>query len=81
MAQASLDTIYGFIKSVSYPNNKARSLLGMAKMLVDEFGSQVPSDIDSLMRLPGVGRKNSQCDSGRGMEQGGNGGRHACVSC
>ena len=40
MAQASLDTIYGFIKSVSYPNNKARSLLGMAKMLVDEFGSQ-----------------------------------------
>ncbi len=57
MAQASLDTIYGFIKSVSYPNNKARSLLGMAKMLVDEFGSQVPSDIDSLMRLPGVGRK------------------------
>lgn len=57
MAEASLDTIFGFIRSVSYPNNKARSLLGMAKMLVEEFGGEVPSDIDSLMRLPGVGRK------------------------
>lgn len=57
MARASLETIYDYIKSVSYPNNKARSLLGMAKMLVEEFDGDVPSDIDSLMRLPGVGRK------------------------
>lgn len=57
MAEASLDTIFSFIRSVSYPNNKARSLLGMAKMLVEEFDGEVPSDIDSLMRLPGVGRK------------------------
>lgn len=57
MAAASLDMIFGYIRSVSYPNNKARSLLGMAKMLVEEFGGEVPSDIDSLMRLPGVGRK------------------------
>ena len=57
VTQASLDTIFSFIRSVSYPNNKARSLLGMAKMLVEEFDGEVPSDIDSLMRLPGVGRK------------------------
>ncbi|MCM1021828.1 MAG: endonuclease III [Muribaculum sp.] len=57
MAAASLDDIFSFIKSVSYPNNKARSLAGMSKMLVEEFNGEVPSDIDSLMRLPGVGRK------------------------
>lgn len=57
MAAASLDDIYGYIKSVSYPNNKAKSLLGMARKLVDDFGGEVPSDMDDLMSLPGVGRK------------------------
>ena len=57
MSQASENEIFNFIKSVSYPNNKAKSLLGMAKMLVSDFASQVPSDIDSLLKLPGVGRK------------------------
>ncbi|HRF68375.1 MAG TPA: endonuclease III [Muribaculum sp.] len=57
MSTASLDDIYSYIKSVSYPNNKAKSLLGAAKMLVEEYNGEVPSDIDSLMRLPGVGRK------------------------
>lgn len=57
LALASPDVIYEFIKSVSYPNNKARHLAGMARMLVDEFGSEVPSDIVELQRLPGVGRK------------------------
>lgn len=57
MANATQDEIYDFIKSVSYPNNKARSLLGMARKLSDEFNGEIPSDIDNLMSLPGVGRK------------------------
>lgn len=57
MAQADSDAIYEYIKSVSYPNNKARHLAGMAHMLVEEFGGEVPSDVDTLQRLPGVGRK------------------------
>lgn len=57
MSKASIDDIYGFIKSVSYPNNKAKSLLGASKMLVDEYNGEVPSDIDELIKLPGVGRK------------------------
>ena len=57
MAQASADEIYGYIRSISYPNNKARHLASMARMLVEEFGGQVPSDLKELQRLPGVGRK------------------------
>lgn len=57
MAAVTADDIYPYIKSVSYPNNKARSLAGMARKLVEDFGGEVPSDIDSLMSLPGVGRK------------------------
>ncbi len=57
MALASSDDIYQYIKSVSYPNNKARHLAGMSRMLVEEFGGEVPSDVDELQRLPGVGRK------------------------
>lgn len=49
--------MYELIRSVSYPNNKTRSLIGMARRLVDEFGGEVPSDIDNLLSLPGVGRK------------------------
>lgn len=57
MAEAGRDEIFEYIKSVSYPNNKARALAGMARMLVDRFDGSVPSDIDSLTELPGVGRK------------------------
>ena len=57
MAEADPEEIYPYIKSISYPNNKAKNLNGMARMLVSEFGGQVPSDIDQLQRLPGVGRK------------------------
>ena len=57
MATASAEEIYELIKSVSYPNHKARHLAGMARMLVEEFDGEVPSDIDQLQRLPGVGRK------------------------
>ena len=57
LAAASFDDVYPFIKSVSYPNSKANHLIGMARKLVSDFGSEVPSDIDELMSLPGVGRK------------------------
>ncbi len=57
LASASIDDIYSLIKSVSYPNNKAKALSGMAHMLVSEFGSTVPDNMESLIRLPGVGRK------------------------
>lgn len=57
MAASTQEEIYEYIRSCSYPNNKARSLLGMARMLVDEFGGEVPGDMDSLLKIPGVGRK------------------------
>ena len=57
MAQATAEEIYPYIKSISYPNNKARNLAGMARMLCSEFGGEVPSDLEQMQRLPGVGRK------------------------
>ena len=57
MAQATAEEIYAYIKSISYPNNKAKNLSAMARMLCSEFGGVVPSEIDQLQRLPGVGRK------------------------
>ena len=59
MAEASFEQIFDLIRSVSYPNNKARHLLGLSQKLVNEFGGSVPSDIDALMTLPGVGRKSA----------------------
>lgn len=57
LAAAAEEEVYGYIKSVTFPNNKTRSLIKAARVLVEEFGSEMPSDIDSLMQLPGVGRK------------------------
>jgi endonuclease III len=57
MAVASSDEVFQYIKSISYPNNKAKHLVGMAKMLVNDFKGVVPSDINELQKLPGVGRK------------------------
>ena len=57
MAEATAEEIFPYIKSISYPNNKAKHLAGMARMLVEEFGGKVPSDLKELQRLPGVGRK------------------------
>lgn len=57
MAMADEVEIYEYIKSVSYPNAKARHLVELSRMLVDDYGGEVPSDFDSLLRLPGVGRK------------------------
>ena len=57
LAAASFDELFPFVRSVSYPNSKAGHLIGMAKKLLEDFGGEVPSDIDALMTLPGVGRK------------------------
>ena len=57
MAKASFDDMFPLIKSISYPNNKTKHLIGMANMLVEKFGGQVPMTVDELMLLPGVGRK------------------------
>ncbi|OUO54057.1 endonuclease III [Parabacteroides sp. An277] len=57
MAASSPEVIYEYIKSVSYPHNKAKHLAGMAQMLMEKFGGQVPSEVKELMTLPGVGRK------------------------
>jgi len=57
LAAASPDEVYEFIKSCSYPNNKAKNLVKMAQKLVNDFGGEVPADIDSLLTIPGVGRK------------------------
>ena len=57
LAGASFDEVFQLVKSVSYPNSKTRHLIDMAGKLVSDFNSEVPSDIDSLMSLPGVGRK------------------------
>ncbi|HNZ43475.1 MAG TPA: endonuclease III [Bacteroidales bacterium] len=57
LSKATETGVFDLIKSCSYPNNKAKNLLGMAKTLVGEFGGVVPDDIDNLQKLPGVGRK------------------------
>ncbi len=57
LSQAGYDELFALIKSISFPNNKTRHLIGMARMLVDEFGGKVPMTVDELIRLPGVGRK------------------------
>ena len=57
LAAASFEDVYEMIKSISFPNNKARHLIGMASMLVSDFGGVVPSEPSELEKLPGVGRK------------------------
>lgn len=57
LAKAPVEKVFELIKSCSYPNNKAKNLVGMAQTLITEFKGVVPSDIDELQRMPGVGRK------------------------
>ncbi|HTL09345.1 MAG TPA: endonuclease III [Chitinophagaceae bacterium] len=57
LAEASYDDLFALIKSISYPGNKTRHLMGMAKMLVKDFNGQVPMTVEELVLLPGVGRK------------------------
>lgn len=57
MAEASEEVIFEYIKSVSYPNNKAKHLVGLSRMLMDKYGGEVPDTLEQLTELPGVGRK------------------------
>lgn len=57
LASSTPEEVLPFIKSISYPNNKAKHLVGLGKVLVEQFHSVVPADVDSLQKLPGVGRK------------------------
>lgn len=57
MAETSSEVVFEYIKSISYPNNKAKHLVGMAKKLMTDFNGEVPDDIEKLQTLPGVGRK------------------------
>lgn len=57
MAEAEAEEVFDYIRSCSYPNNKSKHLVGMARMLVNDFGGIVPDDIDELQKMPGVGRK------------------------
>ena len=57
MAEASVDAIYHYIQSVSYPNNKANHLIGLAQKLQQDFNGEVPTNLEQLQTLPGVGRK------------------------
>ena len=57
MSRASIDEVFLVIRSISYPNNKAKHLVGMASMLLEKFGGKVPSEISDLIQLPAVGRK------------------------
>lgn len=57
LAKASFDELFPYIKSISYPNNKTKHLLGMAKLLVEKYNGEVPMTVEQLVELPGVGRK------------------------
>ncbi len=57
LAEATPDIVFDYIRSVSYPNNKAKHLVGMANVLMNDFDNVVPADVDELQKMPGVGRK------------------------
>ncbi len=57
LSDSTSDEVFTYIRSISYPNNKSKHLVGMARMLVDDFQMEVPGTVDELQRLPGVGRK------------------------
>lgn len=57
LSKATFDELFPFIKSISYPNNKTKHLIGMANMVIDKFNGQIPMTVDELIQLPGVGRK------------------------
>ena len=57
LSKANFDELFPFIKSISYPNNKTRHLIAMAKKVVEDFSGKIPMTVDELLQLPGVGRK------------------------
>ena len=69
LAEAGHTEVYEIIKSCSYPNNKAKNLIGMAKKLVEKFGGTLPSNVDELQELPGVGRKTANVVLGEGTRK------------
>ena len=80
MAVTTPEVIFEYIKSVSYPNNKAKHLVGLAKMLVEKFQGEVPSTLEELSPTSWRGTQNSQRDSSCGFWQSGTGGRYTRVS-
>ncbi len=60
MAQAEPEHVFPFVRSVTYPNNKSKHLVGASRMIVRDFGGEVPDDVPDLVKLPGVGRKTAQ---------------------
>ncbi len=57
LANSTADEVFTYIRSISYPNNKAKNLVAMAKMLVEKYNGEVPTTMEELVKLPGVGRK------------------------
>ena len=57
LSKATIDEVFKLIRSISYPNNKAKHLIGMANLLLEKFNGEVPMTVDELIQLPGVGRK------------------------
>ena len=57
LSKTTFDELFPFIKSISYPNNKTKHLIGMAKMVMEKFNGNIPMTVDELIQLPGVGRK------------------------
>jgi endonuclease III len=57
LSKASFDELFPFIKSISYPNNKTKHLIGMANKVIEQFNGEIPMTVDELVQLPGVGRK------------------------
>lgn len=60
LADAEPEDVFPYIRSISYPNNKSKHVVRMARMVRDDFGGEIPSSVDGLMKLPGVGRKTAQ---------------------
>lgn len=69
MAEGTVEEIYDLIKSISYPNNKAKHLSAMAKKLMSDFNGEVPDDMELLQTLPGVGEEDGECGEGRSFSQ------------
>jgi endonuclease-3 len=57
LSKATFDELFPYIKSISYPNNKTKHLIGMAQMVVEDFNGEIPDNVPDLVKLPGVGRK------------------------
>lgn len=79
LAASTPEVIYEYIRSVSYPNNKAKHLVDMAQMLVKDFHSEVPGTLEELIKLPGVGRKTANVIQSCSIQQSGHGSRYTCV--